>query len=223
MYETFALSSHWDQDSFNIYIKTSKTANSWSTVMILSIFVMLLNGFLILSTFLPHRENIKSSNEDCLRNPYERQVSQPSWLWIKSVRENQLHRGLRGENRVQMYYRWNVHSLCLHSAWDAAVGVWYIRPSLADLAAGCVCFPKLPGCECINVIHWQHERQRNYSWRCRAVCYNSGICQLSVLFISHLSLKLFVGLSVNGGSLPVESAVLKCRLLQADAWSNNPE
>lgn len=151
--------------------------------------------------------------------------NQPIWFWIKSAREYQSHRGLRGKNRVQMYYRWNARSLCLclHSALDAAVGVWYIRPSLAASAAGCVCFPKLPGCECINVIHWQHERQRNYSWRCRPACYNSGICQLSVLFISHLSLKLFVGLSVNGGSLPVESAVLKCRLLQADALSNNPE
>lgn len=111
--------------------------------------------------------------------------------------------------------------LRLQFAWYAAVGVWYIQPSMAGFAAGCVCFPKLPGCECINVIHWQHERQRNYSWRCRPVCHNSGICQLSELFISHLSLKLFVGLSVNGGLLPVEWAELKCRLLEADALNNN--
>lgn len=129
-----------------------------------------------------------------------------------------------GKNRVQMYYRWRrSQSVCLLSVVDAAAGVWYIWPSLAGLAAVLRLFPKLPGCECINVIHWQHERQRNYSWRCRLVCYNSGICQLSVLFISHLSLKLFVGLSVNGGSLPAESAVLKCRLLQADALKNNSE
>lgn len=39
-----------------------------------------------------------------------------------------------------------------------------------------------------NVIHWQHERQRNL-WRCRAVCYNSGICQLSVVSVVYFSPK----------------------------------
>jgi len=44
---------------------------------------------------------------------------------------------------------------------------------------------------------------------CRPACNNSGICQVSVLFISHLSLKLFVALSVNGGGFSlVETAVL---------------
>lgn len=171
-------------------------------------------------------ENIKSSSDYCLRNSQEKnKENQLSSLWIKSLRENQLHRGLRGEKIEFRCVTGEMFSvcLCLFSALDAAAGVWYIRPSLAGLAAGFICFPKLPVCECINVIHWQHESQWNYSWRCRPVCYNSGICQLSVLFISHLSLKLFVGLSVNGGSLPVESTVLKCRLLQADALNNSPQ
>lgn len=179
------LSSHLDQGTFTVYIKTSKTANS--TVVILMkkklIFVMCHNTF----TKCGDQILIKSNkwSEHCLRSSYKTQGNRSLADLDKICERESVTQRAAGR-----YYRWNVHSfvLSLHSALDAAVGVRYIPPSLAGLAAGCVCFFANYLVERTNVIHWQHERQRNL-WRCRAVCYNSGICQLSVVSVVYFSPK----------------------------------
>lgn len=146
-------------------------------------------------------------SQPCLRGSYKREGNLPSWIWIFffiSWGKINYTEGLRSSDVLQVKCS-SLHWMQLLQC-DTFDLVWLLVVSVfANYLVG----------KCINVIHWQHERQRNYSWRCRPVCYNSGICQLSVLFISHLSLKLFVGLSANGGF--VASGFLG-RHLNAACW-----
>lgn len=164
---------------------------------------------------------IKSNkwSEHCLRSSYKTQGNRSLADLDKICERESITQRAAGR-----YYRWNVHSfvLSLHSALDAAVGVRYIPPSLAGLAAGCVCFFANYLVECTNSFIGNMKGREIYEDVERSATTQASVsCQLSVLFISHLSLKLFVGLSVNSGLFPVNSAVLKWHLLQAEGLSND--